>query len=314
MSIQRRIENYRSAVLLAVIVGVSLVSLGSGARAGFVGRGIHGAVMMTSRPFLKLLKETQDGAKYVVGLLVSYNRLTVELEQLRRGAGDMTKAAADRRELDEENARLRRLLSFVREAPRLTLEPAEVIERFKGTLKIDRGSVHGIEASMGVVTPEGIVGIVTEVDRWSATVLTLDNGNCRIAAMIERNRVRGSVRGSGSDLSSLCTMEYIDMKDEVWEGDAVVTSPESVFPSASPVFPSGFPIGRVVGVDKTGSLWKAAYIEPIAAPYRLDEVLVVRRSVAPVTELEGRQDTSESGVLPGVPAPDNRPLQERYAP
>jgi hypothetical protein len=67
-------------------------------------------------------------------------------------------------------------------------------------------------------------------------------------------------------------------------------------------------------VDKTGSLWKAAYIEPIVAPYRLDEVLVVRRSTAPADELQGQPGEAETAALPGVPSPDNRPLQERYAP
>ena len=314
MSIRRRIRDYRSTVILAVVVVLSLGSLASGARGGVVQRGIHTVVTVSSRPFLKGLKRVKDGIDYISGLIVVYDSQKREAEALRLRTAELMQQAAGRRELAGENARLRRMLDFVREEPRLTLEPVEVIENFKGILKIDRGSVHGIEPSMCVVTENGVVGLVTEVDRTTATVVTLHNVNCRIAAMIQRNRVRGSVHGSGSDLSFQCTMEYIDMKDEVWEGDEVVTSPESVFPSGYPVFPSGYPIGRVVTVDKTGSLWKAAYIEPAVDPYRLDEVLVVRRSVPSVNELQGNEKINEPPWIAGAQAPDNRLLQERYAP
>ena len=70
--------------------------------------------------------------------------------------------------------------------------------------------------------------------------------------MVERNRLRaydGVVHASRSDLTRLCTMEYIDIKDNVRIGDVVVTSPESLFPT-------GYLIGRVVAVHDSGTLWK----------------------------------------------------------
>ena len=123
---------------------------------------------------------------------------------------------------------------------------------------------------------------------------------------IDRNRVRGIVHGTGSDLSRYATMKYIDMKDDVRENDLVVTSPESVFPT-------GYPIGRVVNVDDTGSLWKTADIELAVDPYRLDEVFLLRQAVTPVEELAGpAPEEPAQSVAPTTP--DKRTLQDRYAP
>jgi rod shape-determining protein MreC len=161
---------------------------------------------------------------------------------------------------------------------------------------------------MCALTPDGVVGIVTKVDPFQSLVYTLHHTQCRIGAMVQRNRALGVVHGSGSDLSHVCRMEYIDMKDEVFEGDIVVTS-------GSAVFPRGLPLGRVTRVRDEGALLKTAYIEPFAQPYQIDEVFLVRRvqpsqeELAAFTPPDPRADDSGGHAMP-----DTRPLQERWAP
>jgi len=264
-------------------------------------------VNVTSRPFLKALKGIQDGSDYVSGLVISYDASRGEAHALRRQLVEQMQFTAHRRELYAENQRLRRMINFVRREPRLILEPVDVIANFRGVLKIDRGSTHGIESSMCVLTEDGIVGLITEVDWTTATVVTLHNAGCKIGAMIRRNRVRGIVHGSGSDLSDICTIEYIDMKDAVRKGDEVVTSPESLFPS-------GRLIGLVVAVHDTGTLWKHADVAPAVDPYRVDEVFIIRRATSLLDELAGPEEPGDGVLFTPRTMPDNRPLQERYAP
>jgi len=243
---------------------------------------------------------------YVTGLVFAYDSARKENADLRRRLAETMRHAAQRKELQLENRRLRQMLAFERNESGLKLEPVEIIETFKGILMVDRGSAHEVEKFMCAVTDRGIVGLVTQVDLATANVATLHNADCRVSAMIDRNRVRGIVHGTGSDLSRYATMKYIDMKDDVRENDLVVTSPESVFPT-------GYPIGRVVNVDDTGSLWKTADIELAVDPYRLDEVFLLRQAVTPVEELAGpAPEEPAHSVAPATP--DKRTLQDRYAP
>ena len=138
--------------------------------------------------------------------------------------------------------------------------------------------------------------------------------------MVLRNRLRaydGIIHASGSDFSQLCTMEYIDMKEDVRSGDWVVTSPESQFPA-------GLPIGRIRNVRSGAGLWKSAEVEPLVNPYRLDAVFIITHAVEgaeyvagpPVAlRAEARGDGDEEAGLSLAPEmPDMRPLQERFAP
>jgi rod shape-determining protein MreC len=285
---------------------LSLASLAMGTRTSLIRGGIHSVVSITKYPFLKVMNAVEGAADYAAGMVFSYNAARDEARAARVQLANAMQRATEHGELVSENLRLRRLLGFTRNEQGLELEPVAVIEAFKGHLTIDRGSVHGIVDPMCAVTDEGVVGVVTQVDLLSSNLITLHNPECKISAMIERNRVRGIVHGSSSDLSRYCTLKYIDMKDDVRRNDLVVASPGSMFPT-------GFPIGRIAEIDDTGSLWKLAYVEPIVDPYRLDEVFVLRQAVAPPDEIAGpiAPGAAES-VAP--PVPDTRPLQQRYAP
>jgi rod shape-determining protein MreC len=157
-----------------------------------------------------------------------------------------------------------------------------------------------------VVTADGVIGIVTQVGWSSSNVSTLHDADTRVDAMLEHSRVRGIVRGTGNDLSPLCSMEYIDQKDDVNEGDAVVTSPDSIFPS-------GWPIGLITYVDDKEALLQAAEIQPSADPFRVDEVLVILSAdpewrEATSTEEAPYPETAEEVVM------EPYSIQDRYAP
>ena len=114
-----------------------------------------------------------------------------------------------------------------------------------------------------------MIGLITRWGPLTSNVVTLPSPDFKVDAMVKWIRVRGRVSGSGNDLSALCSMDYIDLKDEVEEGDEIVTSPDSVFPS-------GYPIGIVEGVPqrRNGQPSQSAGVLPAADPCRLDEVFV----------------------------------------
>lgn len=311
MNLGRILNEHRPVVVFTLLVCLSLVSLATGTQSHFIARGVQRVVAATAYPFLKARSLAERSADYTFDFIFRYNDLREENSVLKRDIIELQEELTWRSEALEENERLRGMVDFVRENPRLTLEPARVIESYKGVLRIDRGRVHGISPAMCAMTREGVVGVVTEVDDFSSLIATLHHPECKIGAMVQRNRIRaydGVVHASGSDLSRICTMWYIDMgvaANEIRPGDVVVTSPESVFGS-------GFPIGKIVHVQETSSLWKQADIDPFVDPYRIDEVFIVRRALAPpgdATEFDPRHDLSKAPELP-----DERSMQERYAP
>jgi len=291
-----------------VLVFLSLASLVTGAEAVFLRDTVRKAVSVTAYPFLVAMGGVQHATSYVTGLFSSYHDRQQEIDSLRLRLTEMSQNEAQRHELIQENQRLRQMLGFVSTERRFELDPVkvQVMESFKGIMMIDRGSIHGMKESMCAVTEDGIVGMVTRVDPTTSSVVTLQNADCKVGGMVVRNRVRGIVYGSGNELTHRCTMKYIDMKDDVRVNDLVVSSPESMFPT-------GYTIGRVVSVDDSGALWKSAEIEPAVDPYRLDEIFIVRRAIAPADELAGQAvQAPVPSVAPAVP--DTRSYQERYAP
>ncbi len=291
--------------MLAALVLSSVVSLASGARGGAVANAVRDVAGTSARPILKAFKGAQDGVAYASGLVVDYDAAWDENRAYRHTFAELTRHVVGRREAIVQNERLRELLAFQRAEPRLKLLPAEIISRsLEGTLTIDCGSRHGVRSSMCVMTPDGIIGMVTQTGPLSANVATLKSANSRIDAMVSRTRVRGMVRGKANDLTRLCSMEYIDQKDDVREGDEIVASPDSVFPS-------GFPLGTVKAVHEGKGLLKSADVEPHADPFRADEVFVLINADTPWEEMAGPATEGPVAVA-SLPQPES--IQERYAP
>lgn len=307
-------------VVLVVLSALSLFSLVTGTEGTAINNGIYRFVDITSYPFLKLRQITVNVPSRIYHFVADHNAAYNENKELNRELVNLKRYEALALQMRQENARLRNMLQFISEQPRFTLKPVVVLESYKGMLRIDAGSRSGIKPSMGVITRDGVAGVVTEVADFTATVATLHHTDCRVGGMVLRNRLRaydGVVQATGSDFSHLCSMEYIDKTNVIGIGDVVVTSPESQFPA-------GIIIGKITAVRSGEGLWKSAEITPSVDPYRIDEVMVIIRGldepgyVAGPPEALHREASSKKNLLnadsAAVELPDMRTVQERYAP
>ncbi|MBL8440040.1 MAG: rod shape-determining protein MreC [Betaproteobacteria bacterium] len=269
---------------------------------------------LTAYPVLRARTALEEGVKYSFDFVWNYNTMRRENQQNREVLAKLQVTQAQTEELAVENRRLRSMLNFARSEPRMTLMPARVIENLRGMLTIDLGRAHGIEPRMAVITEDGVVGMVTEVHDFQSSVATMHHRDCGVPAMVYRNRVRaydGVVKANGTDYNYICTMDFIDMKNEVRKGDILVTNPESQ------IFPAGLPVGTVSVVHETGGwLWRWAEVEPAVDPYVLDEVFVVKRFLPPEEFFTGsqQQDAYRSATSVAPEVPDDRTFQERFAP
>ncbi len=124
-----------------------------------------------------------------------------------------------------------------------TYQAAEVvsnsISRNENYLTINRGSIHGIKRGMGVIAPDGIVGIVQNVEPHFSQVASILNRRIKISAMIKRNRYFGSMMWHSGN-PRIMTLEDIPKHAEVMKGDTIITT------GFGDVFPGELRIGRVV--------------------------------------------------------------------
>jgi rod shape-determining protein MreC len=172
------------------------------------------------------------------------------------------------------NARLQALLQLkgTMDSPSLAVSViGEDSSAWFKTLVVDRGSADGLAEGMPVVAAGGAVGRLVKVAAHSSRVLLLTDHASAIAALVQRSRARGVVRGMGS---GRCSMEFTVKDEDVKVGDLVVSS------GIGGVFPKGVAIGEVTMVKKGEyGVFQTIEVRPTVTIGKLEEMLVLLRQV-----------------------------------
>ena len=168
-----------------------------------------------------------------------------------------------------ETDRLAALLHFRQAQSDVPMVAARVIGGSVGTasltIEIDRGEKDGIRGDMGVITPDGVVGKVSEAYAHTSQVLLLTDKGSGVGAMLADSRIQSPVGGLGE---RLITMKYVPNDDDVSVGERVVTS------GMDRIFPRDLPVGTITEI-KAGVPFKQIRIKPAANLEKLEEVLVL---------------------------------------
>lgn len=191
--------------------------------------------------------------------------------------------------LEEQNLQYREALvasghlsriAAMRDEFEVPMLPTEVVGLdvspwFRSVL-VDRGSSHGVRAGNPVITEEGVVGLVTKTSMHAGKTMLLLDRQSAIDSVVQRSRVRGMVRGRGTDQ---LTFEFVVRGGDVMLGDILITS------GLGGVYPKGLRIGEVVEVsDPGGSLIQIATLRPSVDFGKLEQVFVMLRR-GPTMEL-----------------------------
>lgn len=130
--------------------------------------------------------------------------------------------------------------------PRFTYIDAKIINKAilgnNNSVVIDRGRKHGVKMHMGVISPNGVVGIVTGVSNHYARVMTILHRQIAISGAISRNDYFGSLVWKDSDATRL-SLEAVPKHVSVQVGDTIQTS------GYSDIFPPGIKIGTIDNFD-----------------------------------------------------------------
>jgi rod shape-determining protein MreC len=174
----------------------------------------------------------------------------------------------------EENRLLRTNIGWAAQAP-WRLKLARVIARepslwWKG-FHIDLGSKDGIRPNLPVISPDGLVGRIGEVNFASSMVILLGDPKCRVSVVIPEANDFGIIAPSQAEFFSgrYLDLEYLTKRNELKPGQAVFTS------GLGGLFPRGIPIGRIVDVRNADGLYLKARIEVSANLNALELVWVI---------------------------------------
>jgi rod shape-determining protein MreC len=105
-------------------------------------------------------------------------------------------------------------------------------------LTLDKGRLAGVKPEMGVISGNGIVGVVEHVTDHYSTVISLLNRNIKVSAKFKKNGFFGSFEWPGRDYRT-GILNDIPLHVSVSKGDTIVTS------SYSSIYPEGINIGYV---------------------------------------------------------------------
>lgn len=197
-------------------------------------------------------------------------------EALRRQNNELRLLAMQSAETARENDRLRQLVGWQKQAP-WKLKLARVLSRDPAnwwrTIQIDLGSRDGVRENLPVLTPEGLVGRVTEVSLLRSKVVLIGDANCKVPALVENEaRDKGVILSSGPLDGSFVSLTYLASNANLKPGQKVVTS------DLSAIYPKGISIGVIADVRPVESgLYLEAEVKLSARLSSLEEVWVLFR-------------------------------------
>lgn len=183
---------------------------------------------------------------------VSYIREYIHLRENNRFlAEENAKLRSQLKEAMFQNDTVRSQINDTLTKQQYTFITAKVINnsvnRRNNYLTLNKGRLQGIKPEMGVITSNGIAGIVKQVSDNYCTVMSLLHKDTRISAQLKSNNFFGSLVWNGEN-PLYASLNEIDKTVPVKVGDTIVTT------SFSSIFPAGIMVGIVSSKElKKGS-------------------------------------------------------------
>jgi len=260
---------------LAFFALVSLALLFADTRYRYLENVRHavGAVLF---PVQRALQLPGEGVAYVASYFASNRALTLGNHELKQELLAEAPAIQGYKSLEQENARLRALLS-VGERFTGASTPAEVLysgrDPFTQKLFVDKGESAGVLPGQAVIDEAGVVGQVTRVFPSISEVTLVTDKDHAVPVRVERSGVRSVMYGSGT--GRLPELRFLSPNAEIQTGDRLVTS------GIDGTYPAGLAVAQVVSVEReTGQIFARVICTPLAGVDKSPQVLILGKAAA----------------------------------
>ncbi len=155
-------------------------------------------------------------------------------------------------------------------------------------LTLNKGRAHGIAPDMGVITGNGVAGIVISVSEHFSVAMSLLHSDMLLSVKILKNDHIGTLSWEGNNYRK-AHMSYIPPHVELESGDTIVTS------GYSTVFPENIFIGTINDWEiRRGETFYTATID-LAMDFNIIPYVYVVKNL-----MKEEQDQLELSVLPDL--------------
>lgn len=230
------------ALTVALCITVFSVVLSASGHAWF----LKDALNVISSPIRGIFNYCADGFAGFGEYFTEFDRIKAENEKLRQENDELKNLQSEIEALKEENSWLRDFLEIKNFNTTFEFADATVIGKSSGAahnvLTINKGSLHGIEVGMTVITGQGLVGRISEVGLNTSEISCITDISVSAGALIERSALVGIVEGYSANQCRFLYTTGLSNFGDIAEGDAVITS------GKGSVYPYGLKIGTVIEV------------------------------------------------------------------
>lgn len=269
--------------VLGGIVTLLLITFSITVGSTIVSQGVNDVTNILGRMLAYPANSVNDFMESISNLTNTYQ----ENQTLKQKVETIYELEVQLNDLKKDNEKMKEALKLQDTLNDYTLINATVIARnpdtWRDIVTINKGANDGLIPQMSVMSDNGLVGKVLDVNPTSARVALLSNNDntlVRVAAMIqgEKESIYGTLTGYDHE-KNILIMSQIQATQEIKVGDKVVTS------GLGGVSPSSLYIGTVeeVAMDRFG-LYKEVRIKPAADTNDVRYVTVVKRTSERRTE------------------------------
>ena len=269
--------------VLGGIVTLLLITFSLTVGSTIVWQGVNDVTNILGRMLAYPANSVNDFMESISNLTNTYQ----ENQTLKQKVETIYELEVQLNDLKKDNEKMKEALKLQDTLNDYTLINATVIARnpdtWRDIVTINKGANDGLIPQMSVMSDNGLVGKVLDVNPTSARVALLSNNDntlVRVAAMIqgEKESIYGTLTGYDHE-KNILIMSQIQATQEIKVGDKVVTS------GLGGVSPSSLYIGTVeeVAMDRFG-LYKEVRIKPAADTNDVRYVTVVKRTSESRTE------------------------------
>lgn len=249
----RRINNKNFKALIVTLIVVLTVSVLSLGENSVISTAING--------FTKGLFQISASATASADT-ATYEELKTENEQLKQENAELREQLVDYYDTKAENDRLWKYYDLKKQNPSYKIQPANVIKRDTNddfySFTLDIGSSNDVSVNDPVITENGLVGWVSQVDLTTCKVKTILSPDTKAGALDKQTGDSGIVSGSTSLCDdNLTSLNKLAEDNQIKEGDIIVTS------GTAGVYPANLIIGKVKEIKYNSyDISRYAVIEP----------------------------------------------------
>ena len=203
--------------------------------------------------------------------LASVHQLLSENQRLQGRVRQLEAEQAALKEMERENADLKKQLGYLPQNNKKHYLPAYIIGKNPTIspqfLIIDKGSRDGLKIGQSVVSEDILIGYLAEVNLTSSRVSLITNPNSAVPVLMQESRASGLVRGA---IGYGLVLEDVTKDSPLKEGENIITS------GLGGQYPRGLLVGKLEKViSSPADLFQKASVKMLIEIEKLERVFVI---------------------------------------